>query len=150
MITFRKEPFWQALEDAAPLLPRHFDEIAENKEILGRPDPDLDRYRILDATGKLHTLVARDGARLVGYFVCITDNALHYRTIRAGSEDLYYLAPEYRGRPGFQLILEAERMMRELGVQVATMKTKEANNKGPVLERLGWRPFERVYCKVLA
>ena len=30
------------------------------------------------------------------------------------------------------------------------MKTKEANNKGPVLERLGWRPFERVYCKVLA
>lgn len=147
-VTFRKEPFWPAFAEAQLLLDRHFDEIAENKALLQQPDPNIDKYRILDNAGMLHLLAVRDGAKLVGYYVAIVDHNLHYRTILTGVDDLHYLAPEYRkGRVGIQLFIEAEKMLREIRVMLGLMRVKEAHNHGAILERLGWRPMERVYCK---
>jgi GNAT superfamily N-acetyltransferase len=149
-VTFQKEPFWQALHDAEALLPRHFEEIAEDKAINGAPDPDIAHYAALSERGALHTLTARDDGRLVGYYVAIVTNNKHYRTVINGLGDLHYLLPEYRkGRVGIQLLIEAERMMREAGAMVGITKVKLAHDHGPILERLGWRPFERVYAKVL-
>jgi GNAT superfamily N-acetyltransferase len=149
-VTFQKEPFWQALHDAEALLPRHFDEIAEFKVILGEPDPDIEEYARLSERKALHVLTARDDGRLVGYYVATVTHNRHYRKVTNGVDDLYFLAPEYRrGRVGVQLFLEAERMMREAGAMIGIAKVKVAHDHGPILERLGWRPFERVYAKAL-
>jgi GNAT superfamily N-acetyltransferase len=151
-ITFQEEPFAVAYADAlaAGCLERHYAEIAENKDTIGPVDPDLDVYDRLDAAGRLHVLTARDGSRLVGYFVGVTGPSMHYRTVVGGHEDMYWLAPEYRrGAAGVRLVIEAEKMLRRKGARVATMRVKLARDHGPVLERLGFRPFERVHIKVL-
>jgi GNAT superfamily N-acetyltransferase len=151
-ITFQEEPFAVAYADAHAngLLHAHYGEIAENKAAIGPVDPDLDVYGRLDAAGRLHVLTAREGSRLVGYFVGVTGPNMHYRTVIGGHEDMYWLAPEYRrGMAGARLIIEAERMLRRKGARLATMRVKLAHDHGPLLERLGFRAFERVHLKVL-
>lgn len=149
-VTFQREPFWPWLEEAQPLLARHFDEIAENKALHPRLDLDFTRYKMLDAAGKLHVLTARDDGKLVGYYIAQVDHNLHYRHVVAGTDDAHYLAPEYRkGRTGIRLFIAAEAMMREIGVMIGIARVKEAHNHGAILQRLGWRPFERVYCKIM-
>jgi hypothetical protein len=148
-ITFQQEPFEQAYGDAAPALETHYDEIAEDKNVIGRIDPDLTVYRSLEKAGKLRILTARDGEKLVGYYVAFLTRNLHYNILCA-TEDMYYLAPEYRqGTLGIKLFIEAEKMIREAKAVITVAKTKVSHNHGIIFERLGYRPFEHVYMKVL-
>src|SRR5258708_36141011 len=102
-VTFQREPFWPWLAEAQLLFPRHYDEIGENKDITHGPDLDLVKYKLLDDAGKLHVLTARDGGKLVGYYVLLVDHNLHYRSVVTVMDDVHYLAPEYRKwRTGIQ------------------------------------------------
>jgi|SRR5579872_224079 len=148
-LVFQEEPFRQAYRDAEPELLRHYDEIAENKDIIGRIDPDLATYDALNEKGRLRVLTARDGGRLVGYYISVIARNLHYNIITA-TEDMYYLSPEYRrGTAGIRLFVEAEKMVRQAGAIITVAKTKVRHDHGPIFERLGYRPFESVYMKVL-
>jgi hypothetical protein len=149
-ITFQEEPFAQAYGDAAPSLEKHYEEIAEDKETIGKVDPDLAVYEALEANGRLRVLTARDGGKLVGYYVAILAPSLHYKSILCATEDMYYLDPDYRkGTAGIRLFVEAEKMIRAAKVVLTIAKTKVAHDHGILFQRLGYRPFERVYMKVL-
>jgi len=150
MITFQTEPFMRAYTDAYPALVRHYDEIAENKEATGPINPDLRAYEALEATGRLRVLTARKDGVIVGYFTFFIGRNLHY-DVTCGTEDIYWLAPEYRGIPklAIRLFLEAEKIMRSEGVRIATVKTKVANDHEKFFAHLGYRPFERVYVKTM-
>jgi hypothetical protein len=150
MITFQTEPFEQAYRDAQPALIRHYDEIAENKSVTGPIDPDLSTYKALESTGRLKVLTARKDNEIVGYFTFFIGRNLHY-DVTCGTEDIYWLAPEYRGVPklAVRLFLEAEKIMKAHGVKIATVKTKVANDHEAFFAHLGFRPFERVYVKTM-
>jgi GNAT superfamily N-acetyltransferase len=149
-ITFQQEPFATAYRDAEPELHRHYDEIAEDKEIIGPIDPDLETYEALDKKDRLRVLTARDNGKLVGYYVAIIGQNMHYKKIRCAIEDMYYLAPEYRkGSLGIRLFVEAEKMVRASQAVITLAKTKVAHDHGIIFKRLGYRPFESVYMKVL-
>ena len=150
MITFQKEPFATAFPDAQRLFADHFDEVAENKKLLGAPNPDVDGYATMDRMGAYHVLTARDGEELVGYFAFITRRNFHYKHIISASEDLYFLAPEARGmKTGYRFLQAATDAMRAAGGDLASMRVKIAHDHGPLLERLGYRPIEVIYTKVL-
>ena len=78
-------------------------------------------------------------------------HALHYAYKEADS-DIFFLAPEYRkGLAGARLLKFAEASLRAIGVERVFTRTKLSpqHDLGPLLERLGFRPIERVYSKIL-
>jgi hypothetical protein len=149
-VSFREEPIETFYNEVLAILPSHYEEIAEDKNVIGPLDPDFSVYRTLYAAGKLHILAARDDGKLIGYYIAIIGKNLHYRTITVATEDIYYLAPEYRkGTSGLRLFIEAEKMMRAAGAVMSVAKTKVAHDHGSLFQRLGYRHFESVYMKVL-
>ena len=149
-VTFQQEPFEKAYRDASEAMVKHYSEIAEEKDTIGPLDPDLAYYRAAEEKGALRILTARDGRKLVGYYVAVVANNKHYQSVLCAVEDMYYLDPEYRaGMVGLRLFLEAEKMMREAKVVISIAKTKVAHDNGRLFEVLKYRPFERVYLKVL-
>ena len=150
-LTFHVEAFSDAIEDALPLLLDHYNEIALNKETTPF-DPSWEQYWTLEQAGVLHIVTARDEGKLVGYsaYILLKRN-LHY-ALSVAESDIFYLAPEYRkGLNGARMLKFAEDSLRALGVQRIVTKTKltPEHDLGPLLERLGFAPIERVYVKVL-
>jgi len=149
-IVFALEPFDTAYRDAGPMLARHYDEIAENKEALGPLAPDVATYKAIEATGRLRVLVGRDEGRIVAYIAFIVTRNLHYDVIGA-SDDVYWVDPDYRGVPrlALRLFIEAEKIMRAEKVTISTVKAKLASDHERFFATLGYRPLERVYCKII-
>jgi hypothetical protein len=51
MISFQLEPFMSAYQEAMPSLVRHYDEIAENKAVIGPIAPDVETTSRSSASG---------------------------------------------------------------------------------------------------
>lgn len=148
-VTFQKEPLEPAFWEAQELFRAHWDEIAEMKDV-NVLDPDVDEYRALAKSGRLHILTARDEGKLVGYYAAFIKNNLHYKSVIVGSDDLYFIHPAYRrGGVGVRLLLAAERMQREAGAVIAVLKEKLSHPHAALFERLGYKPMERVLWKKL-
>ena len=59
-------------------------------------DPDLVKYRMLDATGMLHLYVARYDGDIAGYFSLIEAPCLHHKKKKVANHDLLFVKPEYK------------------------------------------------------
>jgi hypothetical protein len=149
-LTFQQERIATFRPEVAATLDRHYEEIAEDKSIIGPLDPDFDAYQDLENKDKLRILTARENGKLIGYYIAILGKSLHYKTIIGAAEDIHYIAPEHRkGTVGIRLLVEAEKMIRAARATLTMAKTKVAHDHGLIFERLGYRPFERVFVKVL-
>lgn len=146
-ITFQTESFDAFWPDAAPLLLRHWEEIAL-KDLNGPLDVDVQMYRNLDAAGVLHITTARDDGNLVGYAVYFLTPNLHYRSLLTADADVFFLVPEYRrGLTGLHLLKAAERALSSSGVTVVMQKTKVAHDCGALFRRMGYAHVENLWMK---
>lgn len=59
-------------------------------------DPDLVKYRMLDATGMLNLYVARYDDQIAGYFSLIEAPCLHHRSKKVVNHDLLFVKPEFK------------------------------------------------------
>jgi len=149
MVKYQQEFLYTVENDAKPLLKNHWKEIAVNKDKI-KLNPDWDTYRSLEEQGKLKIFTAREDGNLVGYFVVIVAVNIHYKDHLFASNDIIYLAPDYRrGFTGIRLIKFAEKCLKEDGVSVLTINTKVHKPFDLVLERLNFNLIERVYSKYL-
>ena len=83
--------------DGLALMEDHWREIATNKDL--PLEPDWDAYYHLEKMGKLLSLGAWAGSELVGYFVGIyVPKGLHYQAWSYVQNDIFYVAPPYRGK----------------------------------------------------
>lgn len=141
---------WRDLKsEMLPLLVRHWREIALNHAEVPL-DIDHERYDALDASEALHILTARRGGLLIGYHVAIVSPHLHYRSTLHGITDVYWIAPECRhGVTAMRLFQAVERELKKLGVRKLFTATKLHLDQGPLFERLGYRPVERLYAKLI-
>lgn len=146
---YQTEP-WAAFKvEARQLFVRHWKEVALNHSEVPL-DIDHDRYDALDAAGALHVLTARRGGLLIGYQVTMVTPHLHYRSTLHGITDVYWIAPECRhGITAMRLFQAAERELKKLGVRKLFTSTKLHLNQGPLFERLGFRPVETLYAKLI-
>ena len=127
----------------------HWKEIALNQDNI-KLNPDWEAYANLEAEGKLQIFTAREGDLLVGYFVVTLGYNIHYKDHLCASNDVIYMHKDYRkGFAGIRLIKFAERVLREDGVSTLTINTKVHQPFDKVLERLKFKPIERVYSKYL-
>tara|TARA_R110000737_G_scaffold4011_2_gene13235 strand:- start:6427 stop:6885 length:459 start_codon:yes stop_codon:yes gene_type:complete len=136
-------------DDCKYLIELHWEEIALNQDRV-KLNPDWEAYEDLEAQGKLKVFTARENGILVGYFVVILGNNIHYKDHVFASNDIIYLHQDYRkGFAGIRLIKFAEKCLKEDGVSVLLINTKIHRPFDKVLERLKFKPIERVYSKYL-
>lgn len=148
--TFYRVERWKNLRaEMLPLLVRHWREVALNHADVPL-DIDEARYAELDEAGALHIVTARRNGLLIGYHVAIVSGHLHYKSTLHGITDVYWVAPECRhGVTAMRLFQAVERELKAAGVRKLFTATKLHMDQGPLFERLGYRPVERLYAKLI-
>lgn len=148
-MNFQEEKLKDIIEEIKPLLDKHWDEVALNKEL--RPlDIDYDTYFILNDVGLSRIFTARDEGKLVGYFWFVVAPNLHFKTWKVAQVDWYFVDPECRGTGlGSMLVTEAEKWLKTLGVNsVVTMDRVHRSHKN-FFTRLGYTEIEHFYEKLI-
>jgi GNAT superfamily N-acetyltransferase len=144
-VSFQREIAHEVIAEIAPLLARHWEEIAHFKDI--PLNPDFDAYRRMEDAGLLRVFTARLDGELIGYAVFFTVRNLHYSYLQA-HQDLLFLAPEHRnGRIGFCLLKYSDEVLQQEGVRVISHHVKVAHDFGPLLRRLGYELIEHNWFK---
>ena len=138
MPTIREILISDYLADLGPLFAEQQAEIGEDKAIgLSLvPDPDLERYEMLDEIGLGMALGVFDGEEIVGYSSNLVAPSLHYRGLMVCQNDAIYLHPAYRkGTLGLRLIRETERFARERGADMIVWQCKPNTSLHALLAR---------------
>lgn len=148
-ITYQQEFVVKVLREIKPLLVEHWKEVALNQDTIAL-NPDWDAYLDLEEKGLLKVFTAREEGILVGYFVAICRNHIHYKDHLFAYNDVVYLKPEYRSTGvGPSLITFAENCLKDDGVSVLVVNTKRHKPFDSLLDRLGFTHIENIYSKLL-
>ena len=148
-VTFQIEDVEAVSRDGLPLLDKHYEEIAQFKEVQ-KLDPDWDVYYRIEKQGKLWVMTARLDGEMIGYIVMMLTNDMHYRALLRATEDIHFILPEYRkGILGYKMLAKTKQAMKEKGANTVTFRTKADANHGLLFERLGGVLHDLVYTIVL-
>jgi GNAT superfamily N-acetyltransferase len=149
MITFQRESFTDTLETLKPLLPLHYEEIANNHDRIPL-DPDYDSYLRIDQEGKLHFYTVRCDGDLVGYHIAFVTGHLHYKSTLHAMTDIYFIHKDYRyNGVGFRFMQAMEADLKQLGVVKIITGTKTKANHSKMFEALGYNNTELQFTKLL-
>jgi GNAT superfamily N-acetyltransferase len=149
MITFSVESLTENLEQMKPLFPRHWEELALNKEKVPL-DPQFETYLRRDEMGEVLFLAGRDRGELIAYFVGFVAPGLHYKTCLTLTMDIFYVVPKQRGKSaGVRLFKAVEAEARRRGVQRMFVGSKCHKDASWLFERLDYIEVERYYSKWL-
>lgn len=144
---FQQETLSTSLEEAKPLLQKHWDEIAHYKDI--PLDPDYDAYFKLESAGILKVFTARDeNKNMLGYAVFVIQAHPHYKNNIYAKQDVVYIDCDRRGI-GMFFIRWCDERLATMGIHVVTQHVKAAHNFGPALNRLGYELQDLIYTKRL-
>lgn len=150
MITYAVENFSDVYEEMYPLLVAHYDELSQHREHGVALDPQVDVYRMREASGNLLMVIARDAGKIAGYFVGIVAPALHYASCLSCSPDIFFVRSEYRrGGAAAGMFQFVEQQLRQRGVKVWMVGSKHKHDVTKLFEHLDFEPFEITYAKWL-
>ena len=149
MITYQQESLVTVKADIIPLLEKHWEEVALNKEKI-KLNPDWDAYANLEDAGVLKIFTSREDGKLVGYFVVFVKSHIHYKDHLFCYNDVIFVDEEYRkGFTSPRLIKFAEKCLKADGVEVMIVNTKRHKPFDSLLVWLGYKHIENLYSKVL-
>lgn len=150
-LVFQVEDYPDIEPELVAIYPEHYDELAVNKH-RKKLSPIYEVYHDLARAGMLHIPTARDAVtgELAGYFIFFIRQNIHYRDIRTAYNDIFFLRKAYRrGHNGLRFVRFVLDSMQARGVDEVYCGTKLHNDFGPIFERFGFAPIERVYTKLL-
>lgn len=149
MITYQVERLEDCLEELKPILKAHWEEVALNKDKI-KLNPDYERYLALDKAGALHTVIARDNDKLIGYYISFISYHIHYADNIYAMNDVIYIDPSYRkGTVAYRLLKFAEMKLKELGVDVMMLHMKTEHPFDRLCEGVGMKKVESIYSKYI-
>jgi GNAT superfamily N-acetyltransferase len=149
VITYQQESLVTVKADIIPLLEKHWEEVALNKEKI-KLNPDWDAYANLEDAGVLKIFTSREDGKLVGYFVVFVKSHIHYKDHLFCYNDVIFVDEEYRkGFTSTRLIKFAEKCLKADGVEVMIVNTKRHKPFDSLLVWLGYKHIENLYSKVL-
>lgn len=138
----------QEAEDTG-MLRRHWDELALDKNAVSLA-PDWRRYRHLNDQGVLSTMAVRERGKLVGYSIMLLTTGLHYKHCYEARMDVFWLAPEVRGRyGGVRLFRAHEKELKRRGVRRIYTGSKMHRDSSRLFLALGYKPVEIWFSKML-
>lgn len=145
MLTAAPEPFPPFLNEVKPLLPRHYEELALDTDVVPLA-PNYGLYLERDARGEVMTIAMRSEGALVGYFIGFVAPGLHYQTCLTLILDIFWLAPEHRGKSGGTTLFDAvEAEAKRRGVQRMFVGSKTHLDASWLFERRGYVKVETYY-----
>jgi GNAT superfamily N-acetyltransferase len=148
-LSAQAEPFGAVIEEIKPHLQQHWEELALDKENVPL-DPDWTRYERMDAAGQITMVTLRAGGHLVGYCCMIVTPELHYRTTLSAVSDVFWIAPEYRGRGGGTRLFRAvEAELKRRGVKRIYCGSKLHKDSSRLFLALGYRQIEAWFSKLV-
>lgn len=148
MLSFKREKWGPFFRDAQSIMPLHWKEMALDQATIPLA-VDGQRFQVIDDQDLLHIITARDGERLVGYFVAIVMPHLHYKDSGLMAfTDMYFILQEYRGGgAGVKLFFAVEQTLRERGVKKAYLSCKVHQDHSVLFEAMGWRLTDKSFTK---
>ena len=136
-------------DEIQPLLEMHWEQIALNKDKI-KLNPAWDQYITLNENGVLFAYIARDKGILVGYFIVIVMDSLHYVDHKFATCDIIFVHPDHRkGMVGYKLIRFAEEHLKKLGVSCIHINTKIHAPFDKLLEKMQYNCIERIFSKYI-
>jgi GNAT superfamily N-acetyltransferase len=148
-LSVQVEAYGDMLEEAKPLYQRHWEELALDQDAVPLA-PDWERYAALEASGALSIVTVRARGRLVGYSFMVVQRGLHYATTLEARMDMFWIAPEHRGRMGgVRLFREVERELVRRGVRRVYAGSKLHRDASRLFLALGYKPIETWFSKML-
>lgn len=142
----------ETLEEAKPLLPAHYDELAEHK-LAGIPlNPQYGLYLARAAAGQVLYVTLRDQGKLVGYLVSFVAPGMHYQDCLTATGDIFFVYPDHRGLEGGKLLFTTWiKECKRRGIRLAQvgMKTRHAKYVRPLLEAIGFVETEVIFWQFL-
>jgi len=127
----------------------HWQEVAKNKKVMVLK-PDYDKYRFLEESGIMRTLVAYEDGIVIGYSVNFIQPHLHYSDLISCYNDIVFLSKEKRNSPvGLKLLRATEKAAKEWGADMMLWHVKEGPSIDSILPRLGYGVQDIVYSKTL-
>ena len=136
------------MDEMEELWKSHWNEVANFQDKI-KLAVDRESYIQMQQVGLYQTIVVRDDSgSLVGYIGFIISVHPHYKDNLFASMDNVFIHKEYRkGFAGIRLFKTAEKLLKELGVDIIMMRTKKHFDLSPIFERMGYVEMERVYSK---
>ena len=146
-LSLQVEPWAPFRAESESLLPRHWQEVALDQDRVELA-PNWARYADLDAVGALSLVTMRNNGALCGYCIMIVAPGLHAMTTLEARMDVFWVAPEVRGRMGgVRLFKAVERELKRRGVKRIFAGSKLHRDSGALFIRLGFMPIERWFEK---
>ena len=149
MIVAAIESLTERLEEIKALFPKHWEELALNKDKVPL-DPQYDVYLSRDAAGQVMFCCVRKDGQIIGYFVGFVTPGLHYRTCLTLQMDIFFIDPAYRDGTStapVKLFRAVEKEAKRRGVQRWVVGSKVAHDASRLFEFLGFEKIETIYSK---
>jgi len=148
-VTYQEESFNEVIDEIKPLLELHYKEIAIMQDKI-KLNPDYESYEAAYDAGTLRIFTAREGQDLVGYFIVVTVNHLHYKDHIFAMNDVIYLKKNLRALGiGKEMIQYAEDALIDSGVSVIMINTKVHQPFDLLMEALDYNCTDRLYGKYI-
>lgn len=148
-LSLQVENFSSWIEEAKPLLIRHWEELALDKDRVPL-NPQWERYAELEAAGALSTVTMRRNGALVGYSIMFVTPGLHYRDCLEARMDIFWISPEVRGRfGGVRLFKAVEAELKRRGVKRVYCGSKLHKDVSRLFWLMGYHAIEQWFCKWL-
>lgn len=148
-ITVHREQWDDALPEMKELFGAHYEEVAADKDLVTL-NPAYERYDAMNKLGMLHLVTMRHEGRLVGYILSMVMPHLHYADSLTSFPDVLYVKPQWRNGWSFMRMLKFnETSLKARGVERIYLGVKLWRDFGPLLERMDYKPIERIYTKII-
>ena len=152
-VVFKWEPFSDLIQEAAPLVRRHWAEVALFTDKLPL-DPDWKLALDMDRAGVLHVLTARKDGLLIGYIFNYILRSL-FCSVPWATVHGFWIDPLYReGRAGIDLFKENEKGLRDKGAKAVSIESllhihADRGTVGRIFEHLGYTRVGELWTKPL-
>lgn len=124
-------------------------EASLNPDLQGDPDPDY--YRMVETSGKLATLGAFIGGRIVGFATVLVTTTPICRGRPVGVVEAVFMTAEYRARgAGLRLLRAVEDAARAKGAVGMYANGPVSGRLPKVLNRTGYAEVSRAFYKSFA
>ncbi len=149
MLTAQVEPWPAFIQEAQPLLPLHWEELALEQDKVPLA-PQYDVYASRHAAGQVLVVTLRQDGVLKGYFIGFVAPGLHYKTCLTLTMDIFWTHPSIRkGFAGVKLFRLVEKEARRRGVQRMMFGSKLHKDVSKLFEFLKMQAIEVYYSKWL-
>lgn len=150
MLSVEETPLARLIEDdLESLMHAHWRECAIDHEVIPF-DPDWSAGLASARDGVLRCFGLFEDGELVGYAIFEVCPHLHFKTTKHAFNSGIYVKPEHRkGSAGLKLFVEAEALLKSLGVKKITYSAPYTSNLNKVLEKGGYAPSETYFTKLV-